>query len=105
VRATSPSAAAGYVRYATRAGAAASVRFTGRAIGWVAPMGPTRGSAKVYVDGVYKATVSLYRSSFAARRIVFRASWASSGAHTIRIVVVGTAHRPRVDVDAFALIR
>lgn len=93
--------AGGTVRYSSAAGASASYTFTGTSIGWVAATGPTRGSAKVYVDGVYRATVSLYASTTSLRRVVYAYSWPSQGSHTIRLVVVGTAGHPRVDVDAF----
>jgi hypothetical protein len=67
----------------------------------VAAVGPTRGSAKVYLDGTYAATVSLYSATAALRRIAYAHNWASQGTHTIRIVAVGTSGHPRVDVDAF----
>ena len=93
------------MRSSTSKGASATVTFTGRAIAWAAPVGPTRGAARIYVDGVYRTSVTLSRSSTAARKYVYRASWTSSGAHTLRIVVVGTPGHPRVDVDAFAILR
>ena len=92
----------GSMRYATAAGASASYTFTGSSVAWVGALGPTRGSAKVYVDGVYRTTVSLYAATGASRRIVYAVSWGSQGTHKIRIVVVGTPRHPRVDVDAFA---
>jgi len=49
----------GSTRYATAAGAWASYTFTGSSIGWVAAVGPGRGSANVYVDGVYQRTFTL----------------------------------------------
>jgi beta-N-acetylhexosaminidase len=91
----------GSTRYATAAGAWASYSFTGASIGWVAAVGPGRGSARVYLDGVYRKTVSLHAANAALRRIVYVANWKTQGAHTIRIVVVGTAGHPRVDLDAF----
>jgi hypothetical protein len=91
----------GSLRSATAAGASASYTFTGNGIAWTAYRGPTRGSANVYIDGVYRATVSLYTSTLTARKIVFAYSWTISGTHTIKITVVGTAGHPRVDVDAF----
>jgi hypothetical protein len=91
----------GSTRYASVAGSSASYTFTGSSIGWVAAIGPTRGSAKVYLDGVYRTTVSLDAAATALRRVVYATSWASQGTHTIRIVVAGTAAHPRVDVDAF----
>ena len=71
----------------------------------VAPKGPSRGSVKVYVDGVYVSTVSLHRSSYLARVIVFAKAWPTKAAHTVKLVVVGTAGHPRVDVDGFVVIR
>jgi hypothetical protein len=37
--------------------------------------------------------------------VVFSQSWSASGSHSIRLVVLGTADRPRVDLDAFVIIR
>jgi len=91
----------GSTRFAVAAGASASYTFTGSGVAWVAAVGPTRGSAMVYLDGTYRATVSLSAPTTALRRIAYAANWGSQGTHTIRIVVVGTAGHPRVDVDAF----
>src|SRR4051812_12040091 len=55
------------VKYATRTGAAATLSFTGKGIAWIGPVGPTRGSARVYIDGKYVTTVSMRRSTFRAR--------------------------------------
>jgi hypothetical protein len=88
-------------RFATAAGATASYTFTGSGVGWVTATGPTRGSAKVYVDGVYTTTVRLYSSTTGLRRIAYAVNWTGQGTHTIKIVVIGTAGHPRVDVDAF----
>ena len=93
--------AGGGTRYASAAGATASHTFTGSSVGWVAAVGPGRGSADVYIDGVFRSTVNLHAATRATRQIVFVASWASQGSHTIEIVVAGTPGHPRVDVDAF----
>jgi 20S proteasome alpha/beta subunit len=69
--------------------------------GWAGAGGRGRGSARVYLDGVYRKTVSLHAANVALRRIVYVANWKTQGAHTIRIVVVGTAGHQRVDLDAF----
>jgi hypothetical protein len=55
----------------------------------------------VYVDGVYRTTVSLYASTYTSRAIAYALNWSANGTHSIKIVVVGTAGRPRVDVDGF----
>ena len=94
-------ASGGTLKYATAAGASASLTFTGSSVAWVSYKGPTRGSASVYLDGVFYATVSLYASTSIAKQIAYAAAWGSSGVHTIKVVVAGTAGHPRVDVDAF----
>lgn len=96
---------AGRVKYATRASAYAAFRFTGKSIAWIAPKSAGRGSARVYVDGIYRGTVSLYSRVTLARQVVFVRSWTTVGTHTIKIVVVGTYRHPRVDLDAFATLR
>ncbi|HET7830328.1 MAG TPA: S8 family serine peptidase [Candidatus Limnocylindrales bacterium] len=91
--------------YAKAKGASLTRTFTGRAVAWAATLGPTRGSARVYIDGALFTTVSQYRSKAAYRRIVFERSWAKTGTHTIRIEVAGTSGHPRVDLDALIVIR
>jgi GH25 family lysozyme M1 (1,4-beta-N-acetylmuramidase) len=95
------SASGGSLKYATAAGASATFTFTGSSVAWVAARGPSRGSAKIYVDGVYVRTVNLSSSTGHSRAIAFVGNWAGNGTHTLRIVVVGTAGHPRVDIDAF----
>jgi beta-N-acetylhexosaminidase len=91
----------GATRHASASGATASYTFTGTSIGWVAAVGPGRGSADVYVDGVFRSTVNLHAETAATRQIVFAASWADHASHTIEIVVAGTPGHSRIDVDAF----
>jgi hypothetical protein len=87
------------VRYAEVRGASATLAFTGRSVSWHGPTGPTRGVAKVYVDGRLARVVDLRRSSFRARSTVFHAAWAAAGRHTISIVVVGSRGRSMVAID------
>jgi hypothetical protein len=91
----------GSVAASTVAGASASYTFTGQAIGWVAVRGPTRGSAAVYVDGVYRGTINLNAATAVPRSVVYAMHWTANGTHTIRIVNLGTAGHARVDIDAF----
>lgn len=102
---TAASASGGRTRYATRAGASATLRFRGRAVALVAPKGPGQGSARIYIDGVYQQTINLRASAIRPRQVVAARSWATSGSHTIKVVVVGTSGHPRVDVDAFVALR
>ncbi len=84
-------------------GAKATFTFSGAAVAWVGPIGPTRGSAKVYIDGKYVATVSSYASSFSPARVLYQRSWTIAGRHTIAIVALGTARHPTVALDAFVV--
>jgi len=86
------------------AGASARITFSGQQIAWVSTLGPTRGQARVYVDGAFVRTVDLRSNTGAVRRIVYARAWSSPGRHTLEIRVVGTPGRPRVDVDAFVSI-
>jgi GH25 family lysozyme M1 (1,4-beta-N-acetylmuramidase) len=99
---SSTDASGGSLRYSTAAGASAAFSFSGSSVAWVAARGPSRGAARVYVDGVYATTLNLQASTGQNRSIVFARNWAKVAIHSIRIVVVGTAGHPRVDVDAFA---
>jgi hypothetical protein len=89
--------------YATKAGASARFTFTGSRVTWYGPVGPTRGKAKVGVDGVYVKTVDLYRRGFIAHMALFSKTWKSAGKHSIVIQVVGTSGRPYVAIDGFAV--
>jgi hypothetical protein len=100
-RSASAGAWGGYVKKAATAGASASFTFTGRRIWWVAPVG-VYGKARVYLDGALKATVDLGNAS-GDRQTAYVHAFAGVGKHTIRILVVSTAGRTRVGVDAFAV--
>jgi hypothetical protein len=91
------------VKYATKAGARATFAFTGSKVAWYGPVGPTRGQARVYIDGVYVKTVNLRARTFTARRIVFTKSWSTSASHTLVILVLGTPGHPMVAIDQIAV--
>lgn len=95
----------GSLHTSSRAGASMSIGFTGRSIALVAPRGLSRGSVKVYIDDVYASTVSLYRTTYQARVVVFSRGWGDRAPHRVRLVVVGTTGHPRVDVDGFVVVR
>lgn len=88
----------GSVHWTTTKGASATFKFNGTRIVWIGPSGPTRGKAKVFIDGKYRATVDLYATSFHARRDLFKANL-RDGRHTITIRAMGTAGRPMVAID------
>jgi len=85
-----------HATYATRTGASATLRFTGNGVAWVGPVGPTRGTARVYIDGKAVATIDLRRSTFQARKILFSRSLAA-GQHTLRIVVTSSGRPVAID--------
>jgi hypothetical protein len=91
-------------RYATRKGYAISRTFTGRGFALVFPKSSTRGKAQVWVDGVLVKTLDTYKRRFAPRRVMYALAWTASGSHTVKVVVLGTSGRPRVDFDALVII-
>jgi len=102
---TTSSALGGTLAYASLAGASATYAFNGSSVGWIATLGPNRGYAKVYVDGVYLKTVSLYSATYRYRRVVWTRNWTTTSPHTLTIVVLGTAGHPVVDVDGFTVLQ
>lgn len=104
--APSSSYSGGTAKYASIAGASATISFTGRSIALVTTRAASRGSVKIYVDGSATATtVNLSAATTAYKLQVWAQTWATSGAHTVKVEVVGTAGHPRVDVDAFTLLK
>ncbi len=91
--------------YSTRAGAAVTRTFKGRGISVIATRGRSRGAAQVWIDGIHVTNIHLHRSKLHPRRVVFTRTWTSSGTHTITIVVAGSAHHPRVDIDALVITK
>jgi hypothetical protein len=95
----------GSLKYASAAGASASFAFSGRAIGWVTTLRPNTGEVEVWIDGVKVTRIDTAAASTTYRQVAFSTSWSSYGAHTIKLVVLGTAGRPWVDFDALEIIR
>lgn len=89
----------GAVSYATGAGATATITFTGSRFAWYGPVGPTRGKARVSIDGVAVKTVDLKRPSFTANTILYSVSWKTAGRHTLEIEVIGTPGHRLVAID------
>ena len=85
-------------------GAAATFRFTGRAVGIIAPRSASRGRFAVYVDGAKVATVDLGRSGTQARTVVYAKSWSTARAHTVTVKVIKTTGRTKVDLDGFLVL-
>jgi Transglycosylase-like domain len=92
-----------HVLYSQRNGATATYPFYAKSIAWVGPVGPTRGKARVAIDGKVVATIDLRRSTFRPRATIFERSWKKVGNHTLTITVVGSG-RP-VAIDEFVITR
>jgi hypothetical protein len=102
---SAPTYIAGKAKYATAKGATATATFKGSKVGWLGRKGPTSGTAKVYVDGVLKATVNMYSATTQIRQLLFTYSWSTVGTHKLKIVVSGTAGHPRVTLDQVLVLR
>ena len=85
------------------AGASLTMTFTGHGIAVVAPRSPHRGSAKVYIDGVYIRTIFLWSRTTTGRQAVFTRWFAGGGSHRITLRVVGSGPHPLFRLDAFVV--
>lgn len=95
----------GSAKYSTTAGARVDYALDGYSAALVGTLGPTRGSVRIYVDGVWWRTISLYRATTAYRQVIWEITWPTSGKRTISFVVVGTANHPRVDIDGVLYLK
>jgi len=97
---------AGRAIVADRAGAVVTLVFRGTGISWITMRGVNQGIAKVYLDGVLKATIDDYgtTTTYGVSRSLSRLV---DKVHTLKIVVTGTHHRGAkgslVTVDRFAV--
>ena len=91
--------------YASADGATASITFTGSRIAWYGPVGPTRGKARVLIDGVALKTVDLNRPNFRANTILYSISWKAAGRHTLIIEVIGTPGDRLVAIDELVVTK
>ena len=97
-------ASGGSIRHSGTAASTVTLTFSGRAVALVTRLRAISGAAQVYVDGVLVATVDTVSATTTERQIVFSKAWTSYASHTIKIVVVGTANRPQIDLDAFEVV-
>ena len=92
----------GTASYTTAASASATFHCTScQALAWVTDEDSAHGSAKVYIDGVLKATINTRSSSKLNRVVAYQFAWTSNGAHTLKIVNLATTGHPRISVDGF----
>jgi hypothetical protein len=92
----------GAARYTGAASASATFRCSAcRALAWVTDEDSVHGSARVYVDGALKATINTQSSAPLNRVLAYNIEWATSGAHTLKIVNVASKGHARISVDGF----
>jgi hypothetical protein len=91
--------AGGRVSYSSNAGAQAAITFTGLRIAWYGPVGPTRGKARVLIDGAVQKTIDLNRPTFRPRTLLYSHSWTTAGRHTFAIEVLATRGHKLVAID------
>ena len=84
-------------------GSTATFTFTGSAVRWFGPMGPTRGLALVILDGRAVARVDLWRPSFVTRAVLYQHAFGSAGRHTLTIKVLSMPSHPCVAIDGFTV--
>jgi hypothetical protein len=91
------------VRWSATRGASLTVDFTGSSIAWLGPIGPTRGRARVILDGNDLGTVDLRAAAFHPRWVIFTGDAGGSGAHTLEVRVADGSGP--VAVDSFVVLR
>jgi hypothetical protein len=94
----------GSAKYARSSTASASYTFTGRGIALVSTRATTRGKVRVYINGAYAGIVDLYGPT-QFRTVAWQRTWSTVAKRTIKLVLTGTPGRPRVDLDALAVLR
>jgi hypothetical protein len=92
----------GHTKYGYGVGKSATFTVTARDVAFVAPISSTRGSVRIYVDGVLAATVSEHGSTTIYRRVLWSRHFSTLVSHSIRVVLVGDG---RIDIDAFLALR
>lgn len=101
---SSPSYLGGRALRSGTKGATVTVTFTGSQVAWIGTAGPTHGSADVYLDGMWAATVDTHRTVAAHRRVLYATQWPTSDSHTMTIAVAGSPGHPSVVVDALLVV-
>jgi GH25 family lysozyme M1 (1,4-beta-N-acetylmuramidase) len=108
-----PRADGGSLRSGTAAGPGApatilTFRFTGNDVAIVSSLGPSRGRARVTIDGQLVGVVDLYSETWALRQVVFATHLSRGGSHTLRLRVLPdpnpSSSGTRVDIDAFLVL-
>ena len=82
--------AAGGYQYASSAGQAVNVAFTGTRLDWITSVSTNNGIARVILDGSAPVEVDLYSPTFKYKQTVWSTGQISDGPHTLRIEYTGS---------------
>lgn len=93
-------ASGGTARYASSTSARARLTFSGSGVAVVGSVAPKRGSARIYVDGVYRGAYWFRSTTSRNRQTIYSIAFPASGSHTIELRPVGNG---RIDLDAFVI--
>jgi hypothetical protein len=88
---------------ADKRGSRARVRFNGRSVAIVAPIGPKMGRAEIKVNGRVVARIDLGRRKQRDQKLVWTRNWDREKVR--RVVVQPARDRDRVEVDGFLVLR
>ena len=89
----------------TDPGASAGFAFHGRRLTLIGTKGPQFGSADVYLDGAYVATIDGSSGSTLEGQVLFSTGLLRNGKHSLEVVNLATTGHPGLDIDGFAWIR
>jgi hypothetical protein len=74
---------------------------SGVTLALIMPKGPTRGSAALYIDGVWRATINTYHAGTNINgAIVYQTVLPGTATHAVKIVNLATPGHSRIDLDA-----
>lgn len=88
----------GTTHFASAPGASVSFKVNGGPVALVMEKAANRGSAKIFVDGVFRMSVNTNSATTMHRRVVWQALL-PAGNHTVEVVNSATPGHPRVDLD------
>lgn len=100
--ASSPSWLGNAVGYSSTTDAFATLSLTNvRSIGFIGVRGTNLGQVRIFLDGSATPAATIDLGGSAANRVLFwQTTFSTAGNHSIKFVVVGTAGRPKIILDA-----
>ena len=91
----------GGARRAYEGAATASLSFEGIGVRWYGVRGPDVGIARLFIDGVLRATIDGYQPAEETRVLLFSTADLAEGPHTIRVEAAGTRNPSSTDIHVW----